>query len=67
MNTISGSIGTKNITANTGGPTDILPIPHYDEHELARHGGTRHAHPNAFTAPRAALAQERLRQTQHEG
>ncbi len=26
-NTISGSIGTRNITANTGGPTDILPIP----------------------------------------
>ena len=26
-NTISGSTGTRNISANTGGPTDILPIP----------------------------------------
>ena len=26
-NTINGSTGTKNITANTGGPTEILPIP----------------------------------------
>src|SRR5713226_5343158 len=26
-NTIKGSTGTKNITANTGGPTEILPIP----------------------------------------
>ena len=26
-NIISGSIGTRNITANTGGPTDILPMP----------------------------------------
>src|SRR6266403_1461864 len=26
-NTIKGSIGTKNITANTGGPTEILPMP----------------------------------------
>src|SRR6267378_1545288 len=26
-NTIKGSMGTRNITANTGGPTEILPIP----------------------------------------
>ncbi len=26
-NTINGSTGTRNITANTGGPTEILPIP----------------------------------------
>src|SRR5579863_1221555 len=26
-NTIKGSMGTKNITANTGGPTEILPMP----------------------------------------
>src|ERR1700691_4883064 len=26
-NTMSGSTGTKNTTANTGGPTEILPIP----------------------------------------
>ena len=26
-NTISGNMGTKNITAKTGGPTDILPMP----------------------------------------
>jgi len=24
---ISGNTGTRNITANTGGPTDILPMP----------------------------------------
>src|SRR5258708_17936619 len=26
-NTIKGNMGTKNITANTGGPNDILPMP----------------------------------------
>src|SRR5258708_12582464 len=26
-NTIKGSMGTRNITANTGGPTEILPTP----------------------------------------
>jgi hypothetical protein len=26
-NTISGSMGTRNMTANTGGPTEILPMP----------------------------------------
>src|SRR5260370_3507667 len=26
-NTIKGNMGTKNITANTGGPTEILPMP----------------------------------------
>ena len=26
-NTIKGSTGTRNMSANTGGPTEILPIP----------------------------------------